>query len=312
MMMNTIGGLLSPSLLAALSVVTLGAGGVLFLLARRSGDMSLDVGAPLSWAEPVELRLVLYFLLGAIFGNLALVLRLVLGTLGEPSVGAWLLLAVVVGGFIANLAFLYAAAGSLLQAALGTRGRPPFWFFSTLSALDGVVMDLGDIIAGILFHPAPARGFRRGRRHAYEDELGLEDDYVESRRYSARTGRPQQRSRTSRPHVYREDEYHLEPEYRADVPDYWDESTRPTERRTRRSAMPGVSTADDRSRDEELWAADELPTERGRRPRSGRTRDIPRERLEMALRQYEAGLNDTQRERLREMRSLVDSLKQCA
>jgi hypothetical protein len=62
---------------------------------------------------------------------------------------------------------------------------------------------------------------------------------------------------------------------------------------------------------------DDVEVEESSRPgtrltRGGAPRDLPRERLELAIREYEAALTPTQKERLREMRSLVESVKQYA
>jgi len=57
---------------------------------------------------------------------------------------------------------------------------------------------------------------------------------------------------------------------------------------------------------------EESSTPERRLTRGGPPRDLPRERLELAIREYEAALTPTQKERLREMRSLVESVKQYA
>ena len=306
--MNTLSGLLSPPLLAALSGVTLGIGAILFLLARRSAELSLDLGVPLSWAEPPELRLVLYFLIGAIWGTLALVLRLAFAFLSTPSFWAWVLLLAVAIATLGNLAFLYAAAGSLLQAALGSRGRPPFWFFSILSALDGTIMDIGDLVSGVLFRPAPVDSQPRRRSRRSYDDWDWEEEPLPARRNPARRVR-RERPPAPRRVLYEEDEAtrfsdETDPAYQ------WDEEPQRA-RRVAPRPRPAYDLEDELPQyEDESIEADELPRRRAWRFRDGRrTRDIPRERLDMALREYEAALTVPQRERLREMRGLVETIK---
>jgi hypothetical protein len=282
--MNTIASLFSPTLLGVFSCLTLGVAAVLFMLARRGENGVIELRAPLSWSDPVEVRLVLYLLLGAMSGVTALVLRLLFVLPSPGSFGSWLLLVLVLLCFLFNLAFFYAAMGSLLQGAVGTRGRPPFWFTPLLGFLDGAIMDAGDLLAGIVFTPAPSTSRRRRRRYEYEDEY--EDDYDAPPRR-----RPQTRVRTAAPRPARprpvyetyEDEQEEAPAYQ-DIPvDY-----------------------------PELNAEDGAPVRPLRRRRGAPPRDIPRERLELALQEYEATLSPTQREKLRELRTLIDAIRQYA
>ncbi|NLE95171.1 MAG: hypothetical protein GX600_05750 [Dehalococcoidia bacterium] len=374
-MMNTVAGLLSPALLAALACATLGVGAVMFVLSRRGNEGAIDLTMPLSWAEPAELRLVLYFLLGAMFGVAALVLRIVLGLLTPTGLGAWALLFLVAAGFVMNLAFIYAAAGCLLQAALGTRGRPPFWFSRLLSPLDGVIMDIGDIVAGVLFQPAPVRDQRRTRRgRRYEDDFDYYDEPCERPRRAVRYERMERPRVARRPYYEGPEPY--DPEF--DTPSAHKTpgrlrtesdaglSPEPSSRR-RASPEPAVVLDDDtpagRTRRErpaaatpdparEYYAGDEQvsprissgrthvtrpegsvppvrrpafevddeeyepslddePSIRAlRRGHRGEVRDLPRERLELALEEYEEALTPGQLTRLREMRSLVQTIKQ--
>jgi len=376
-MMNTIAGLLSPSLLAALACATLGVGAVLFFLSRRGNEGAIDLTMPLSWAEPAELRLVLYFLLGAMFGVGALVLRIVLGSFTATGFAAWALLVLIAVAFLMNLAFIYAAGGCLLQAALGTRGRPPFWFSRLLSPLDGVIMDLGDIVAGVLFRPAPVREQRRSRRsRRYEDDFDYDGDAYERPRRAVRYERVE-RPRVVRRAYYDEAEPY-DPEFDAPSAHRTPGRLRPQSdaglspeassrrpasqepagafddempaRRTRRErpsaaavepardyyaddeqVSPRISsgrtyvTRPERSEppvrrpalevdDEEYEPSieDEPSIRAPRRARRGEVRDLPRERLELALEEYEEALTPGQLTRLREMRSLVEAIKQHA
>jgi len=346
--MNTIAGVLSPPLLAAFAGVTLGVGAILFVMSRRGEGTAIDFGVPLSWAEPIEVRLVLYFILGATCGTCALMLRLLLGFLSVTSlVLGWLLIAGITLGFLMNLAFFYAAAGTLLQAALGTMGRPPYWFSGLLSFLDGHIMDVGDAMGGVLFRPpsvrerrvkrrkpayddyeyetdAPVRE-RRSRRAVYVDEDERESEYAAPARREPVLERVERR-RTTRPSVV-VGEYESDGDERSQF--VGDESPRTTRRESIAPASrsvryrPVYADYDDEQivrspiADESTDYLDDVEVEESSRPgrrltRGGPPRDLPRERLELAIREYEAALTPTQRERLREMRSLVESVRQYA
>jgi len=343
--MNTIAGVLSPALLAAFAGVTLGVGAILFVMNRRGEGAAIDFGVPLSWAEPIEVRLVLYLILGATCGTCALMLRLLLGFLSVTSlVLGWLLIAGIVVGFLLNLAFFYAAAGTLLQAALGTMGRPPYWFSGLLSFLDGRIMDVGDAIGGVLFRPPPVRERRvkrrkplyddyeyetdapvrerRARRVAYEDQDERESEYAAPARREPAVERVERR-RATRPSVV-SDEYGVDAgEYAPPGGDGFARTARrePAAPATRPMRYrPVYADYDDEQivrspiADESTDYLDDVEQEEsprpgGRRARGGPPRDLPRERLELAIREYEAALTPTQKERLREMRSLVESVK---
>jgi len=279
--MNTIASLFSPTLLGVFACLTLGVAAVLFMLARRGENGVIELRAPLSWSDPVEVRLVLYLLLGAMSGVTALVLRLLFVLPAAGSFVSWLLLLLVLLCFLFNLAFFYAAMGSLLQGAVGTRGRPPFWFTPLLGPVDGVIMDAGDILARIFFTPAPTTSRRRRRRYEYEDDYDDEYEAPPRRRPRARVSTAPPRPPRTRPayEVYEEEEpapvYQEEPEEYPDLGEGGDAPARPARRR--RGAPP---------------------------------RDIPRERLELALQEYEETLSQTQREKLRELRTLIDAIRQ--
>ena len=281
--MITIATVFSPTLLGVFSCLTLGVAGVLFILARRGENGSIELNAPLSWADPVELRLVLYLILGAMLGVGALVVRLLLALVAVGSFAGGLLLAIVILCFLGNLAFFYAAMGSLLQGALGVRGRPPFWFSRFLGPVDGLIMDAGDILAGFLFRPAPprARRARRPRREYYEE-------YDESERYDdepapVRRRRPVEASSppVRRRPVYAEDE--PQPRGGHEVPDETEDYSETGDEPERRAPL--------------------------RRRRGSSARDIARERLLVAIEDYESTLTPSQREKLREMRGIVESIR---
>jgi hypothetical protein len=162
--MNTIAQLLDPALLILAAGLPFGVGAIIFALYRRGPGVSIFPGAPLSWAEPVEIRLVLYLLFAAIFGVVAFVPRILYLAAPDDSAAAGILLTLAVLAFVLDLAFVYASAGTLLHAALGTRGRPTFWFSRVLAPLDSAVMGIGDGMARLLLRtgttasrPAPAR-----------------------------------------------------------------------------------------------------------------------------------------------------------
>jgi hypothetical protein len=346
--MNTIAGVLSPALLAAFAGVTLGVGAIMFVMSRRGEGTAIDFGVPLSWAEPIEVRLVLYFILGATCGTCALMLRLLLGFLSITSlVLGWLLIAGIVLGFLLNLAFFYAAAGTLLQAALGTMGRPPYWFSGLLSFLDGRIMDVGDAMGSVLFRPppvqerrvkrrkpayddyeyvtdAPARE-RRARRVVYVDDDERDPEYAAPARREPVVERVERR-RATRPSVV---DYGFGMDGGERSPLVGDESPRSVRRESAAPASRPVryrpvyaADGDEQGArspiaDESTDYLDDVEEEESSRPgrrlnRGGPPRDLPRERLELAIREYESALTPTQKERLREMRSLVESVKQYA
>jgi len=328
--MNTVAAVLSPALLAVFAVLSLGFGGLLFFMARRGDAGVIENDAPLSWAEPVEVRLVLYLMLAAVCGTAALIIRLILGFAGVTGFAGWSLLVLVAIGLLSCLAFLYAAGGSLLQGALGTRGRPPFWLWRFMSPLDGLIMDAGDVLARILFHPAPPRERRRRQRsYDYEDDYDYEYDRP-----------PRTRSARSRRVRYvDEDEYDAPPPRRRAPAPYMDEPDRVPPRRREpvafgdepdrvpppRREPATYAEAPERVRRRPVYDEDaepeyvdeselseEVATQRRGSRRARRTReDILRERLEMAIRDYESALTPTQRERLDEMRSIIESIRQC-
>ena len=174
--MNTIAQLLDPVLLVVAAAVPFAIGAILFLLYRRGPDsMDMRPGLPLSWAEPMEIRLVLYFLFAAIWGVIAFVFRVLYEVSPEESIIALVPLLLLVAAFLLDAAFAYAAAGTLLQAALGTRGRPPFWFSRLLGPMDSAIMTFGDMIGGLLLNTgAPAQ-----RPVAEPAELAFETDELD-------------------------------------------------------------------------------------------------------------------------------------
>ena len=336
--MNAIASVVSPTLLAVFAILSFAIGAILFLLSRRGGT-SIDLRVPLSWAEPAELRVVLYLVLAACSSACALVLRLLFPLATE--VLAWLLLVLAVAGLLGTLTLFYAAMGSLLQAAFGTRGRPPFWFSRFLSPIDGTIMNVGDFLSGLLFHAAPSRERPVRRRRVFDDEyeeLVFED--LPPRRSGVRP-RPASGTGTVR--------------RRAIVDDYdeLDEAVFDGEQTSRRPMRPSSGSAgavrrrpviDDYDDYDEPVPADEVATRRPSRPsaiprrpapemvdvgeevdevvvdgasrrrirssRSREPRDMMRERIDLALQEYEAELSPGQREKLREMRHIVEGLTQ--
>ena len=154
--METIAGLLTPPLLAVGAGLALGLGAVLFVVSRRGMAAAISLRVPLSWTEPVEVRMVLYLLFAALWGMAALVSRLLYGLPSPGSAVASIFVLVTMLASLCMVCFYYAAAGTLLQGALGSRGRPPFWFSRYLTRVDGAVMSFGDLLSDWLLHPATA------------------------------------------------------------------------------------------------------------------------------------------------------------
>ncbi len=155
--MNAIAQLFDPILLMLAAASPFGIGSILFVLYRRGpSSVGMRPGLPLSWAEPIEIRIVIYLLFAAIWGVIAFALRILHVAVPEGGVAAGLLLVLTMAAFFFDMAFVYAAAGTLLQAALGSRGRPPFWFSKALSPLDTLLMTIGDVLASVLLRQRPA------------------------------------------------------------------------------------------------------------------------------------------------------------
>lgn len=174
--MNTIAQLFDPVLLVVAAALPFAIGAILFLLYRRGSDSTgMRPGLPLSWAEPMEIRLVLYFLFAAIWGVLAFVFRVLFAVVPDGSFIAVLPLLLVVAAFLLDAAFAYAGAGTLLQAALGTRGRPPFWFSRLLAPVDSAIMTLGDVLGGLLLNV----GVPVQRHFAEPAEIAFETDEID-------------------------------------------------------------------------------------------------------------------------------------
>lgn len=231
--MATVAAIFAPPVLALCAGLALGVGAVLFVVYRRGADAVINLRVPLSYSEPIEVRLILYLVFGAVWGTGALLFRLLHMLPPEGSNAAGLLLVVAVLMCLGNLTFLYAALGSLLQAALGTDGRPPFWFARYLSWFDDLVMDAGDMMAQVLVRPAGRPTRTAGRAH--DAEVPFEADSV----------------------VAESDE-----------------------------TQPVAAQA---------------------RPRNAA--DLARERLELALEQYDASLTPMQKQKLQLMRDIVEWIK---
>jgi len=167
--LETVAGFLTPSFLALGTGLALGLAAVLFVLYHRTGDQGLGLRGTLSWAEPVEVRMVLYLLIAALWGAFSLVFRAFYEVPMEGSAAASFFLFLVLLTSICTVAFYYAAAGSLLQAAMGSRGRPTFWFSRYLFWLDGGIMSLGDFLAAWLVRPA-------GSEMLGDSELSLDEE----------------------------------------------------------------------------------------------------------------------------------------
>ncbi|MFW6103402.1 MAG: hypothetical protein ACOC7M_03770 [Chloroflexota bacterium] len=173
--MNELAQLLSPTFLIVAAGLPFGIGAIIFVLYRRGPSGTLVFGMPLSWAEPIEIRLVLYLIFAAVLGVVALIPRILYPVVPEGSAIAGLLLAFIVIAVLLDFALVYAAAGTLLQAAMGTRGRPPFWFSRYLGPLDSAIMTLGDVVARMLLHQGPTPV----RRPPREAEISFENDALE-------------------------------------------------------------------------------------------------------------------------------------
>ena len=198
--METISEIVSPPLLAACAALSLGIGAALFFIYRRGAQGSLMLRAPLSWTEPIEIRLVLYMLFASACATVALLFRFLYLLPHEGSAIAGLIIVITVLWALLMVAFLYATAGTLLQAALGARGRPEYWFMTWLSPLDRAIMFVGDMAGRLVLRPAPSK-----RRQETTDDRPVDapaEEYEEERQSARR--RPSARSRRTPQEIARE------------------------------------------------------------------------------------------------------------
>jgi hypothetical protein len=142
-------------------------------------------------------------LFASAFATIALLFRFLFMLPGEGSAMAGLLLVITVLWTLLMVAFFYATAGTLLQAALGVRGRPEYWFGRWLSPLDRGVMSLGDTAGRLVLRPAPSKR-RTERVHdepvAAPAEDAEEDEYEDE----PRKRRPASRTRRTPQEIARE------------------------------------------------------------------------------------------------------------
>jgi len=201
--METIADIVSPPLLAACAALALGIGAALFFIYRRGAHATLMLGAPLSWTEPIEIRLVLYMLFASAFATVALLFRFLFMLPGQGSAIAGLLLLVTVLWALLMVAFFYATAGTLLQAALGVRGRPEYWFGRWLSPLDRGIMSLGDMAGRLILRPAPSK--RRAER-VHDEPVAAPAEHTEEDEWEGepRKRRPAGRTRRTPQEIARE------------------------------------------------------------------------------------------------------------
>jgi len=177
-------------------------GALLFFVYRRGASGSLILQAPLSWTEPVEVRLVLYSLFASASATLALLFRLFYMVPSPGSRMAGFLLFIIVVASLLMVGFFYATAGTLLQAALGARGRPQYWFTKYLGTLDQAIMTAGDWIGRLILRPAPVQRQWHGAPAASEDlddTLGVVDVVDEPKK-----SRPVGRTRRTAQDIARE------------------------------------------------------------------------------------------------------------
>ena len=155
--METLASIFSPPLLAVCAGLGLVLGALLFFVYRRGASGSLMLQAPLSWTEPIEVRLVLYSLFASASATVALLFRLIYMVPSPGSRMAGFLLFLTAVASLLMVGFFYATAGTLLQAALGARGRPQYWFTKYLGTLDQSIMTAGDWIGRLILRPAPVQ-----------------------------------------------------------------------------------------------------------------------------------------------------------
>jgi len=205
--METIADIVSPPLLAACAALGLGIGAALFFMYRRGAHTTLVLGAPLSWTEPIEVRLVLYMLFAAACATAALLSRFLFMLPGDGTALAGLLLLVTVLWAVLMVGFFYATAGTLLQAALGVRGRPEYWFVRWLSPLDRAIMSVGDTAGRFILRPAPSqrRSVPVHDEPARAEERAFEaDDDAELEQKETGRRRPEGRKRRTPEEIARE------------------------------------------------------------------------------------------------------------
>jgi hypothetical protein len=147
--------MLSPSLFAILSGISLVGAGMLFVMGKYGGPEIRMQSAKLSDLEPSEYRVAAYLALVSGWGVAGLVLTLIAGLAGGDSVCGVVLIVLASLCFVVLLCFLYAAGCTLLHTLVGKTDGPVAWFFPATRHFDSQIVRFGDfLLSGIYAKPS--------------------------------------------------------------------------------------------------------------------------------------------------------------
>ena len=146
-----LGGLLSPSLFAALACLSLIVAALLFVAGKRNAAQPQPEGDKLSELEPTEYRGSGYLILALGWSILGIVLGFIFTVVGTRFSGNLILVILSLFCLLFTLCFLYAGGGNLLRAAIGQRGGAVPFFLPFMKPIDALIVRFGDLLTIGLF-----------------------------------------------------------------------------------------------------------------------------------------------------------------
>ncbi len=160
--------MLSPSLFAILSGISLIGAALLFVMGKYGGAEIPAQTGKLSDLEPSEYRVAAYLALVSGWGVAGLVLTLIAGVTGAGSVCGLILIVLASLCLVVLLCFLYAAGCTLLHTLVGRTDGPVAWFFPATRHIDSVIVWFGDLLLSSIYaktsQPSVARRARGSGR----------------------------------------------------------------------------------------------------------------------------------------------------
>lgn len=138
--------MLSPSLFAILSGISLIGSALLFVMGKYGGAEMRVQHAKLSDLEPSEFRVAAYLVLASGWGVVGLVLTLIAGVSGTGSAFGLVLIVLASFCLVVVLCFLYAAGCTLLHTLVGRTDGPVAWFFPATRHFDSLIVRFGDLL----------------------------------------------------------------------------------------------------------------------------------------------------------------------